>query len=88
MGYTADNNPGRRVTDIDFSSVFGPRHVEGCENCAKPTTEAGRELAAQFHGWPSDPKHALQYPWNLLDGDDIVKIEQEAARAALERVAR
>ena len=53
----------------------GPRHPEGCATCAKPRTAAGRKLLSQFHGWPA----RQEYPWNLLDANDIRRIEAEAA---------
>jgi hypothetical protein len=51
------------------------RHPDGCESCARPSTEAGRRILAQFHGWPDRP----EYPWNLLDANDIIEIERQAA---------
>jgi hypothetical protein len=55
------------------------RHPDGCESCARPSTVAGRRVLAQFHGWPDRP----EYPWNLLDANDIIEIERQAATAVL-----
>lgn len=67
--------PNWRLVPADAVPVDAEeRHPEGCESCARPTTETGRRILAQFHGWPERP----EYPWNLLDANDILAIENEA----------
>lgn len=67
-----------RARDHISSSVFGERHPKaGCESCSLPTTEIGRHILSQFHGWPD----RLEFPWNLLGPEDIIAIEDEARGA-------
>jgi hypothetical protein len=64
-------------------AVFGPRHTADCPMCSKPETPRGRRILAQFHGWPE----RKEFPWNLLDDQDVRGIEGEAKAmgAAAER---
>ena len=69
--------------DCSYDVPSTTRHTPECLTCAEPRTAAGRKLIAQLHGWPT----RQEYPWNLVDHNDILAIEREAEANATRKLA-